>query len=87
MDPKILIQQIGPVNLLAIAARCFTVDENFIEFTASNNPKIIEEVRVHIELMSDDTYALRVFNDIKEYAKHEGVYCDQLSELLDDIFG
>lgn len=61
----------------------------YFEFTALNNPKVPKPTRVRIELMIDDTYAIKV-TDLKSnevLCEAAGVYCDNVAIFLDDIFG
>lgn len=87
-------QQIGMRTLMCLAAHNFIpgvsddkTHDGYLEFTATNNPKIIEDVRVRIELAFNDTYTVKVYNTEKEFAHQTDVYCDQLSETLFDILG
>ncbi len=79
----------------------------YLQFTASNNPKIEQMVQVKIILWFNDTYTVKVFTkkrmtdkirrdwiingknpDLVEIIEtREGVYCDQLEDIIFDILG
>jgi hypothetical protein len=90
----VIRDQIGTRALMCFGSTNFKGGESdekthdgFLEFTATNNPKISENVQVRVELAFDDTYTVKVYNTVKEFAHYDDVYCDQLSELLFDILG
>lgn len=91
---EIIRKQIGIVNLMCFAARRFVgansddkTHDGFLEFTASNNPKIKQKVQVRIELAFNDSYTIKVFDKEKEFAHIQDIYCDQLTEILFEILG
>ncbi|MDD3597442.1 hypothetical protein [Sulfuricurvum sp.] len=93
---RIILEQIGVNNLLCIAARDYKFGRGnkvshcgYLEFTASENPKLPQEVRVRIELRDSDTYTL-IVTDTKTkqtLEEIEDIYEDNLFDVLDEIFG
>lgn len=96
--PETILHQIkaqDPRALWAWGARDLVGDKNkklgALTFTVANNPKVKQTARVEIVLDYDDTYTVSVYKirkcqrrDVKVV---EGVYFDQLIEIIDDILG
>lgn len=94
---KIILKFIGENNLVGFAARNFSHGESdrkthygYVQFLASNQPKMNNEVLVHIELALNDTCTVRIYKDHMKadiIIEKIGVNCEELSKILFEIFG
>lgn len=94
---NVILKFIGEDNLVGFAARSFShggsdrkTHYGYVQFLASNQPKINNEVLVRIELALNDTCTIRVFKDhtaAETIVEKIGVSCEELLKALFEIFG
>lgn len=82
---RTILEQLGG-NRFAVmtGSKNFTASPNSLSFKVGRNAKKVSHVKIELTPMDDYTVSfLSLRNlEIKELAKHEGVYCDQLQDLF-----
>lgn len=93
---RVILDRIGENHLVSFAAREIRFGKSnrkthhgYLEFIASDQPRIPEEVMVRVEWLPDDTCLVRVLDAAgkEEKSCSDEVHCEDLVDLLYEIFG
>jgi len=66
--------------------------DGFLMFQVSNNPKVKGKAKVKISLLFNDTYKIEIFKIKRDFStktiyEQDGIYYDQLVDIIDDVLG